>query len=66
MKITYDNATYDVWIIDDGTLDTVLLVDNIEHRFDGEYASYYRDTEGSLTYQGLKELAIQAIDTPFH
>jgi len=60
MKITYNDATYDVFVLDDGTPDTVLSIDNIEHRFDGE-------NKGKLTYQGIKELAIKAIDnTPFH
>jgi hypothetical protein len=55
-------TTYECYLIDDGTLDTVIEIDGIEHRFNGQFASYCRDKEGAMTETGFKELCELAID----
>jgi len=62
MKLTVDNTEFNVYLTDDGTLDTVIEVDGIEHRFDGEYASYWRDDNGAMTEEGLETLAKECIN----
>ena len=59
MKIDGHNC----WLVDDGTLDTVISVDGEEVRFDCEYASEFRDTDGSMTETGFLQLAEEAIDS---
>ena len=53
---------HEIYLCDDGTMDTVISIDGEEHRFDGEYASQFRDTEGNMTENGLKELAEEILD----
>jgi len=62
MKIMVDGQDYEVQLLDDGTLDTVIEVDGIEHRFSGEFAAHWRDETGALSEEGLKELAANAIE----
>ena len=57
---------YECNLLDDGSMDTVIEIDGIEHRFDSEYASSYRDEMGVMTESGLKELCIIAIDDNEH
>lgn len=54
---------HDVVLWDDGTLDTVLVVD-MKHsvRFSHEEAAQYRRQDGTLTDAGFRELAEQAIE----
>jgi len=59
-KTLTDN--YDCYLVDDGTLDTVISVDGNNVRFDAEYASQYRTTSGKLTENGFIELAREAIE----
>ena len=54
-------CTYECNLVDDGTLDTVIEIDGTEHRFDGDYTSFYRDKNGAMTEKGLKELAEETI-----
>ena len=60
-----------VFLVDDGTLDTVIRVkdDNGSRfediRFDCEYASEYRNKDGVLTQSGFKVLAQEAIEAFF-
>ena len=61
MKLKYDGETFEVWLIDDGTLDTVIEVNDIEHRFSD--TSYLRDKNGVLSEKGLIELAKEAIES---
>lgn len=65
MKL-YDHAglEYDVELIDDGTLDTVIEVSTSrEIRFSQEHAAKYRDKEtGTLTEQGWAALGEEAIE----
>lgn len=60
MRIKHGDHQHEVWLGDDGTLDTVIDVDGIEVRFSGEYASTYRRKDGSMTARGLRELAMEA------
>ena len=62
MQVKVDSTKYEVYLLDDGTMDTVIEIDGIEHRFDGEYASYYRAKMGEMTIVGLEMLARECID----
>ena len=53
---------YECYLIDDCTLDTVISIDGIEHRFDGDYTSFYRDKNGIMTEKGFIELCSQCIE----
>jgi hypothetical protein len=62
MKVTDpEGNTFDVHLVDDGTMDTVIDIEGREFRFDPEFASYWRDEEGALSEEGLKELALDAL-----
>jgi len=52
---------YEVYLIDDGSLDTVIEINGRDFRFDSEYASIYRDKDGVMTEEGLRELAEETI-----
>ena len=62
MKIRWRNEEHQVFLGDDGTLDTVISVDGEDHRFDGEYASQYRKRDGSMTAKGLRALAVEVLE----
>ena len=68
MRIRHDGQMWDVFLCDDGTMDTVIEVydpkrdRSIESRFDCEWASYCRDRDGVMTRSGLRELAVDVID----
>ena len=57
MTIKDGKYKYEVYLIDDGSLDTVIEINGKNYRFDSEYASIYRDKNGVMTEKGLKELA---------
>ena len=62
MLIQYSKKErYKVYLIDDGTLDTVIEINGKEFRFDSEYADVYRNEKGEMTEKGLKELAEEII-----
>ena len=62
MIIDYGNKErYEIELIDDGTLDTVISINKKEFRFSSEYAEIYRDKEGYMTEEGLRELAEETI-----
>ena len=68
-RFNIPETTYECYLIDDGTLDTVIEIDGIEHRFNGDFASYYLyngsnryDKEGAMTETGFKELCELIID----
>ena len=62
MIIDYGNKErYEVFLIDDGSLDTIISIDGKEFRFSSEYAEIYRDKEGYITEEGLRELAEETI-----
>lgn len=52
---------YECYLVDDGTLDTVISIDGTEHRFDTEYASHYRDADGGISDENFRELCLVAI-----
>ena len=57
MIIDYgNNEKYKIELIDDGTLDTVISINEKEFRFSSEYAEIYRNAEGYMTEEGLREL----------
>ena len=62
MQVNVDSTKYEVYLLDDGTMDTVIEIDGIEHRFDSEYASFYRAKMGEMTIDGLEMLAKECID----
>lgn len=69
MRIKYDGKLWDVYLLDDGTLDTVISVQPVagnfaaqETRYDCEFASQYRKNTGEMTIKGLRELGIGAIE----
>jgi hypothetical protein len=53
---------YECSLIDDGTLDTVIQIDTVEHRFSTEFASHYRDDEGYLSDKCFRLLCEMAIE----
>tara|TARA_R110002020_G_C15836421_1_gene734731 strand:+ start:208 stop:441 length:234 start_codon:yes stop_codon:yes gene_type:complete len=62
MLIEYSKKEkYEVYLIDDGTLDTVIEINGKEFRFDSEYANIYRNEKGEMTEESLKELAEETI-----
>jgi len=62
MIIDYgDKERYEIELIDDGSLDTIISIDGKEFRFSSEYAEIYRDKEGYITKEGLRELAEETI-----
>lgn len=44
MKYTYENKVFNLNVVDDGTLDTVIMVNGNEYRFDSDG----RNTDGSI------------------
>lgn len=61
MIIQDGKHTYEIFLVDDGSLDTVIEINGRDFRFDSEYASIYRDKNGVMTEKGLKELAEETI-----
>ncbi len=62
MQIKDDaGKTYECSLEDDGTLDTVIMVDGEAHRFDSEYASHYRNDDGEMLWEGFKALCQECI-----
>jgi len=63
MKITdHENNVFDVFLVaDDETTDTVIEINGKEFRFDADFASFWRDEEGNLSEEGLKQLALDAL-----
>lgn len=62
MNITHGGKQYQVTVVDDGTLDTVISVDGTPHRFDAAHVQRYRDEHGFLSELGIQELTIECID----
>lgn len=61
---------FDVILSDDGTMDTILVVNPLddvdtnqeEIRFSQEYGALFRDYDGAMTDEGFAELAEEAVD----
>ena len=73
MTITMEHHRFNVYLEDDGTMDTVLSVSPVNHdlwarygsseiRFDCEYASSFRKKNGDMTISGFRILAEEAIE----
>lgn len=67
--ITYQNREWEIELLDDGSLDTVIRVRPAdgdvawqETRFSTEHAAEYRDSNGAMTLKGLRALGEQAAD----
>jgi len=56
-----ENNSFDVDLVDDGTIDTVIEINGQEFRFSPEFAKYWRYPEGELTEEGLEELTLDAL-----
>jgi hypothetical protein len=62
MKVNDGEHEFDVELVDDGTLDTVISINGREFRFDQEFTGMWRDREeGTLSDESLKELALDAL-----
>ena len=61
MEITIDERPFECYLIDDGTLDTVIQIDGIEHRFSSEYVK--RDEDRSLSDEEFYRLAEEVIES---
>lgn len=63
MKVKHGcGKTHEVYLCDDGTMDTVIEVDGSEIRYDCDYAASYRSDDGAMTREGLRSLAIEACE----
>jgi hypothetical protein len=62
MKFTHKGEEHEVFLVDSGTLDTVIKVDGKEQTYSQEFAAEFRDAEGTMTESGLVALAKDAID----
>ena len=62
MNVTIEKTQFECYLIDDGTLDTVIEIDGTEHRFDGDYANQYRDKNGTMMEEGFIELCKECIE----
>ena len=58
MNVKHGDHKHEVYLSDDGTLDTVIEVDGIEVR----YSEADRDTSGNVRAAWLKNAAIEACD----
>jgi len=62
MKVTdLEGNTFDVHLVDDGAIDTVIDIGGREFTFSNDYVSMLRDEDGALSEEGLKELALDAL-----
>ena len=62
MKITdHEGNTFEVHLVDDGTDDTIIDIGGVERKFDSEFAAFWRDEEGQLSEEGLKQLALDVL-----
>lgn len=58
MKVQHGDHEHDVYLGDDGSMDTVITVDGIEVR----YSEADRDASGSVRKDWLRSAAIEACD----
>ena len=71
MTIRHGHKAWEVWLLDNGTLDTLIrIIDitnqiHVEVSFDQEFASAYRNKwTGEITRPGLRSLAVNALEEP--
>ena len=53
---------HECYLVDDGTLDTVISIDGKEYRLDAEYTSQFRHDSGAMTDEGFAELCKECIN----
>ena len=69
MRMKYTDEWWDVWLEDNGTLDTVVSVQQISSSktvtstFSQEFAAQYRKSNGQMSLQGLKALGRDIIES---
>ncbi len=61
MKFTYHGQEHEVKLVDDGTLDTTIEVDGKTHTFVAEYAYVFRNEDGGINDEALRDLAIECL-----
>lgn len=62
MKFIHEGEQHTVELRDDGTLDTVLVIDGEEVRLSPDFAAQYREEDGSFTDETLVHCAKDCID----
>ena len=61
MKVSDEENTFDVDFVDDGTVDTVIRINNREFRLMPEFTDLWKNEEGHLSEEGLEELALDVL-----
>ena len=61
MTVHCGEHSHEVNLVDDGTLDTVISIDGVEHRFSQERGAECRDESGVMTDKGLRSLATEIL-----
>jgi len=61
MKIHYNGVDYNCGLGDDGSLDTIVLVNGIEYRFDSDAAADYRTGDGEFTPAAFKRFCLEVV-----
>ena len=62
MIIKQDHKNYDCYLVDYGTLDTVIKVNGKEYIYSQEYACNFRDDNGMMTDDSFIELCRESIE----
>ena len=62
MKIQMGGKRHEVFLVDNGTMDTELSVNGIHVTYDAEFASEYRKADGSFSDAGFRRLAKLAVE----
>ena len=62
MYITVAGQTFDCTLGDDGTLDTLVYIDGMEHTVSQEAAAEYRTKDGGFTRAGFKRMCTWIIE----
>lgn len=62
MKFKHKGQEHEVFLGDNGTLDTVIIVDGKEQEISQEFAAEWREPDGSMTADGLVMLAKDCLD----
>lgn len=61
MIVKLGDDSFDVELADDGTEDTVISINDKEYRFEKDFADLWRGEDGSISKEGLEELALDAL-----
>jgi len=63
MLIKHRGEIYDAHLSDDGTLDTVIIIEGKTYRISHEHAAEFRNADGSMTDEGFEELVKDILDS---